>query len=483
MKRRDFLRTAAIGTGGLGTLTLAQIIERDKAYAFPTSGGMGIEEALYNLERGKEKNIMPELRPEIRNNPRAVFLIETHVDAEKDENGLFSEAVPQLKAAGKSVAGRIFVKGSRRGGSTFIKPNFTYVFPTDYNRTTGVYSSPDFIGGMVMQLRDIGNTNLVAGEGPTDARVHRFGGVYDAFDEVGLDMIEAGYQRFEHFTKKELNWRKTQNSPVWKNIPFFRPMGDEDNFLINVSSMKCHMTALVTLTVKNIQGTVPVGYGQFCTSWIEAEADAIRAGINFKRDFHRDYYQRVEASFLKHRAAGFKRFEANTDQNGSYAKYQELGGWNTFSKIKLNSAEYRDFARQVGPLMRQEMWIHRGLDAAAAIRPHINIIEGIIAVDGEELHRDNIGTHQLVNMVIAGMSPFETDAVGAWIMGHDPKELWHTRVMKERGFGENDIEKIDIYWIRDDGSVEKLKSLSEIKRRRIGLNWARNANPDERLFW
>ena len=483
MKRREFIKKAAVCTGSLAALSLYEIIEQEKAEAFSTSGGMGIEEALYNLEKGKEKNVIPEIRPEIRNNPRAVFLIETHVDASADANGLFTEAVPQLKAAGKSVAERIFVKGGRKGGSTFIKPNFTHVFPHDYNRTTGVYTSPDFIGGMVMQLREIGNGNLVAGEGPTSSRVHRLGGVYDAFDEVGLDMIEAGYQRFEHFSKKELNWRNVKGSPVWKRIPFIRPVGDDDNFMINASSMKCHMTALTTLSVKNIQGAVPKGYGQFCTPWTETETRAYRDGINFKRDFHRDYYQRVEKLFLEYRAAGFKRLEANSEHNGSYDKYLELGGWDTFRKIKPNSSELQDFSRQVGPLMRQVMWIHRGLEAAAVIKPDINIIEGIIAVDGEELHRDAIGTHQLVNMVIVGISPFETDAVGTWFMGHDPKEIWYTRVMKDRGFGENDVNKIDIYWIRDDGSIEPVKSLAEIKRHPIGLNWARKKNPDERLFW
>ena len=483
MKRRDFLTKVAIGTGGFAVMTLADIIDLEEAQAFPTSGGMGIEEALYNLEMGKEKNIMPDIRPEIKNNPRAVFLIETHVNARRDERGLYSEAVPQLQAAGKSVAERIFVKGNIKGGSTFFKPNFTHVFPSDYHRTTGVYSSPDFIGGMVTQLRDLGNTNLIAGEGPTAARTHRNGGVYDAFDEVGLDMIEAGYARFEDFAKKELNWKNVENSPVWKRIPFVRPQGDEDNFLINVSSMKCHFTALTTLTVKNIQGSVPRGYGQFCTSWIQAEAGAIRDGIEFKRDFHHDFYQRVEKLYVQHRNAGFKRWEANKSHNGDYDRYLELGGWDTFRKIKINSGEYREFVREVGPIMRQEMWIHRGLEAAAAIKPDINIIEGIIAVDGEELHRDNIGTHQLLNMVMVGMSPFETDAVGSWFMGHDPRELWYTRVMKERGFGENDVNNIDIYWIRDDGSIEPVKSLSEITRRRIGLNWARSENPDERLFW
>ena len=483
MQRRDFLKKATLGAAGMSVVSMYEILDIQNAQAFPTSEGMGIEEGLYYVEQGKAKNTIPKVRSEILNNPRAVFLIETHVDAKKDEAGLFTEAVPQLHAEGKSVAERILVKGDVKGGSTFIKPNFTHVFPHDYNRTTGVYSSPDFIVGMTEHLRNIGNTNFIAGEGPTDAKVHRSGEVYKAFDPAGLRMIEAGYKRFEHFDKKELNWKKVKNSPVWKNIPFIRPVGDEDNFMINVSSMKCHFTALTTLTIKNLQGAVPKGYSQFCTSWIDTESRAKIDDIEFKRDFHKDYRQQVEALYVKHRNAGFKRWEYNVEHNGNYPKYLELGGWDKFRKIKAGSDEFNEFKKEVGPLMRQEMWIHRGLDAANAIRPDLNIIEGIIAVDGEELHRDAIGEHQLVNMVIVGVSPFEVDAVGSWIMGHDPKELWYTRIMKERGLGENDINNIDIYWIRDNGDIEPVKNIAKIKRHPIGLNWARKKDPSQRLFW
>jgi len=478
MKRREFLKKASVMTGGLATVNFSEMVNANHANAFSTSGGMGIEEALYILEKGKEKNVTPEIRPEIRNNPRSVFLIETHVDAQKDESGHFTEAVPQLEAAGNSIAGQLFVKGTKKGGSTFIKPNFTYVPEHCYNRTTGVYSSPDFIVGVVKHLRDIGNPNIMTGEGPTNSRIHRLGGVYDAFDPAGVHMCEAGYDRWEHFKKNELNWSNVKNSPVWKRIPHIRPVNDEDNFLINICSMKCHMTGLTTLAVKNLQGIAPKGYGQFCTSWDSLERNAVRAGVNFKKDFHKDYYQRVEASFLKHRAAGFKRW----DHFGSYKRYEEKGGWDVFKKVKDDTDAFNDFMKGIGSLMRHETWIHRGLDNAVAINTDLNIVEGIIGLDGEELNRDQIGDDQLCNIVIVGVSPFEVDAVGSYIMGHDPRELWYTRVAKEKGLGECDVNKIDINWIRD-GKISPVKNISEIKRHRIGLNWARKKNPDERLFW
>lgn len=478
MKRREFMTKAAVGAGSLAALSMYEILERD-AYALSTSGGMGVEEAAQIVDRNKERNTYPEIRPEIRNNPRAVFIIETHVDARKDESGHFTEAWPQLQNEGSRISRLLFTKGERRGGSTFIKPNFTYVPEHCYNRTTGVYSSPDFIVGMAHHLRDIGNTNIMTGQTASPAINHRLGRIYDAFDPAQVPLIEAGYARWTDYSKKEMNWRKTRNSLVWKEIPYFRPIGDPDNFLINIATLKCHLTGLTTLTVKNLQGCVPKGMGQFCTPVNNVEFQAENEGIDFYKHFHKDFFQRVEASFAKHRDAGFKRW----DPNGDYDRYVEKGGYDAFRKAKKNRQALREFNNGIGSLMQHEIWLQRGLDNADTLRPDINIIEGIIGLDGEELNRDAIGDDQLVNMVIAGCSPYETDAVGSWIMGHDPRELWYTRVAKERGLGECDPERIDIYFIRDNGEIEKVRRLSDIRRHPLGLNWARKANPEERLFW
>jgi uncharacterized protein (DUF362 family) len=478
MKRRDFIKTAALGAGGAAALHMCDMLAARDALAFPTSGGVGIEEAMYRLDQGREKNIIPDIRAEIRDNPRAVFLIETHVDARKDDSGHFTEAVPQLEAEGKRIAELLFVKGQKKGGTTFIKPNFTYVYPHCYNRTNGVYTPPDFIVGVVNHLRAIGGGNVACGEGPTEARVHRLGGAYQAFDPAGILMIEAGYDRWSQFAKDEVNWRKAPDSLIWNNIPYFRPIGDPDNFLINISALKCHFTGLTTLTVKNLQGCVPKGYGQFCTSWEALEPQAAQAGIDFAKGFRPDFQERIEAEFLKHRAAGFKRW----DPDGTYTRYEAKGGWDAYRKAKKNPEALKEFMTGVGDLMRHEMWLNRGLDNAHTLKPNLNIICGIIGLDGEELNRDKIGDDQLCNMVIAGMSPFEVDAVGSYFMGHDPREIWYTRVAKERGYGECDPEKIKIFWMRDK-EVVPLKSLSEIKRHPLGLNWARLENPKERLFW
>ena len=46
-----------------------------------------------------------------------------------------------------------------------------------------------------------------------------------------------------------------------------------------------------------------------------------------------------------------------------------------------------------------------------------------------------------------------------------------------------DPEKIEINRIRENGEIERIGNLAEIKRYPLGLNWSRSDDPNERLFW
>ncbi|MCE5250285.1 DUF362 domain-containing protein [bacterium] len=485
MNRRKFIGAVALGSVALPGVNLYDLADSGRADALSSSGGIGIEEGLYILEKGKEKNIPPAVRPEIRNNPRAVFLIETHVDAVKDGDGFFTEAVPQLAEAGKSAVSDLFVRGTAKGGSTLLKPNLTYVDPIYYNRTCGVMTSPDFVAGFAEGLRTLGNTNVIAGERIAGgAKMHRETGVYAAFDERNVSLIEASYSRFAHYGKNELNWATAGDSMVWKKIPHWRPIGDPDNTLINIATLKVHDIGITTLTVKNLQGAVPDGYGHFCDPWAKVPINSVNWGVDFKRDFHQDYQQRVEASFRKHLAAGYK----NLDYDNLYAQYLEKGGWDAFRKIRNdmkaidaflpgNNYRYPD----IDNLMRLEQWLQRGLDNAAVLNPALNIIEGIIGMDGYQHGSGGIGADYLCNIIVAGVSPYEVDAVGTYIMGHDPREVLYTRAAKERGLGECDVSKIDIYRIRN-GEIVPVKSPSEIRRFSLGVNM-HGTDKNERMIW
>jgi len=198
--------------------------------------------------------------------------------------------------------------------------------------------------------------------------------------------------------------------------------------------------------------------------------------IDFDRDFVKNYYENVEAAFLKHRAAGFKHL----DYENTYPAYEAKGGWEAFKKVKGDSEKTKEFMKDIkGPLMLDEQWIQRALDSASAIRPNINIIEGIIGRDGSGF---DTGKDEICNILVIGLSMYEVDSIGSYIMGHDPNELPYTRVAKERGLGECDPAKIPLYWIRN-GEIIPVKNLSEIKRYRLGVNMHTWAETGKRLFW
>jgi len=488
MKRRDFITRTAVGGTALSTMKMWELFTAVSGEAasvtpgtggsvLPRGGGLDIEEAVEMIELGKPSNVMPEIRPEILDNPRAVFLIETHVSGRKNEQGFFEEAQPQLEETGKQIARLLFRKGTNKGGSTLIKPNATFIPDEVWNPTVGVITSPDFISGFVESLWEMSNTNVVVSERGGGIRSHRGTGIYTVFDKKNIPFIQASYANFKYYRKNELNWHKVRakDPVVWKNIPTYRPIGDKDNIYINMPTLKCHNLGLTTLATKNIQGAVPHGYGQFCTDWDLIPITADAANIDFRGDFVRDYQQRIEAGFLRHRAAGFKHW----DYEQSYPKYEAKGGWETFRKIRKDGKAVREFMDGIKNLMWDEMWCQRALDAATAITPEINIVEGIIGREGSGFA---LGEDSLCNIIIAGRSVIEVDAVGSYIMGHDPHELFYTRIAKERGMGEIDPAKIDIYRITEKG-IEPVRNLSEIKRYRLGVNMHSWNETGERLIW
>ncbi len=468
-------RTATAGAA-FAAYEFAQLAMPMPAEAVGTGGGIDILEGLDIIESGKAKNTMPEIRPEILNNPRAVFIIETNVSASRDARGFFTDARPQLHEEGKKLVSQIFVKGSTRGGSTMIRPNFTTTPDNVLSPVVGIITSPDFIAGFAEGLREIGNTNIITSARGSNVRMHRKTGIYDVFDKHNVNLIEANYRRFQDYDKKELNWHNVPKSVVWKKIPTNRPIGDKDNFFINMPKLKNHNLGLTTLAIKNLQGAVPTGYGHYCNRWDQLEYLVKQSyNINWSH-FDKDYYQKVEAAFLKHRAAGFKHW----DVEGLYPLYEKKGGWDAFKKVKGDPKKTREFMEGInGPLMWDEMWTQRALDSASAIIPNLNVIEGVIGRDGSGF---DTGRDELTNVIIVGMSMVEVDSVGSYIMGHDPNELPYTRVAKERGMGECDPATIKIYRIRN-GEITPINNLAEIKRYRLGVNMHTWAETGQRLFW
>ena len=102
------------------------------------------------------------------------------------------------------------------------------------------------------------------------------------------------------------------------------------------------------------------------------------------------------------------------------------------------------------------------LDIDSNIQPCINMVEGIVGIDGA-------GALYLNNFITISKSYAACDSLASWLMGQDPRELYYLRIARERGFGENDIEKLKIYEISDRG-VELVKDYRRLPRARMGVN-------------
>lgn len=80
------------------------------------------------------------------------------------------------------------------------------------------------------------------------------------------------------------------------------------------------------------------------------------------------------------------------------------------------------------------------VDLASILKPRVAVIDGIIAGEVHETARKPVK----MNLVIAGTDPVAVDAVGAAVMGINPRTVKHLRLAEERGLGICDLKRIDV---------------------------------------
>ena len=86
-------------------------------------------------------------------------------------------------------------------------------------------------------------------------------------------------------------------------------------------------------------------------------------------------------------------------------------------------------------------WLSKNIaDLASLLKPSLTVIDGIIAGEGHETS----GNPVEVDLVIAGVDTVAVDAVGAAVMGVDPKDVKHLVLAEEKGLGTCDLDKITI---------------------------------------
>lgn len=448
--RRDFLSTGAAFITAMpvfyGNAFASQYdIDRSKERYDP--GRKLVRNGIEYAKKGKKNNIPPVLREEILENPGAVFVIKTNVVTKKHEDGKFPAEIEQFALNGYHTARKIFRKGYEKGGTTYIKPNYVGGFNADERSlNNGISTHPSFVAGFCDALKEMGNNNIVVGA--NGAATHdNFveSGICDMMYHHGICFAEGKYESWKNYTKSEITWVNYPDGIVMKKIPFFRLVKEKDTTFINMAKDRIHQLGFTTLTIKNLQGIMPVGYMHICHGW---PTDLMSRGAE-ENVYNPDYRKEIEQLYIKHARMGYKFWD-----EGGYSKaYFNAGGWEAYQKKEFEP-DYKTFWG--------EQWGQRMMDVATNIHPYVNLVEGIVGIDSNNVLHLN-------NFIAISKSMVECDSVASWLMGHDPRELPYLRIANERGMGENNIEKIKIYEI-SDREISPVRDYRRLPGSRMGVN-------------
>ncbi|MHB9029078.1 MAG: DUF362 domain-containing protein [Candidatus Latescibacterota bacterium] len=449
--RRTFLASGAAAFSALHIPQLyAQPSKKDLAHAaeYLDPGMHLVRHAVKWANDHKKGNVPPALREEILENPSAVFVVRTSVVSQKDSEGKFPPDNEQFQREGYRVAQLIFRKGSKKGGQTLIQPNYVGGFTADRRSVNnGVSTHPSFVAGFGDALRELGNTNIVIGANGAAKHEHFVqSGVAQMMHEHGLFLYEGKYENWSDYVKSEVTWIDNPEGVVMKKVPYFSLIQAKDTTLINLAKDRIHQLGFTTLTLKNTQGTMPVGYMHICQPWNDLKRPiSLQPG---KKIFNPDYQREIEKRYVKHAQMNFKYW----DEGGYCKAYFDSGGYEAFKK-GANNADYK--------LFWGEQWGQRMMDVVSNVHPAVCLVEGIVGVDGgNALH--------LNNFVTVSRSMVSCDSLAAWLMGHDPRELPFLRIANERGLGENDIDRIPVYEISEKG-VAKI-DYRNLPRAKMGVH-------------
>jgi|GEM_PF-1127071 uncharacterized protein (DUF362 family) len=474
MKRRSFLQTtsaAAITASWTGNAFAQAKNNRDITYE-PNrpleSQGLRIRDAVKILKKGERGNVPPVLREEILDNPNAVFIIYAGIKTERGEDGKIKPCPDQIERFGFRASELVFRKGTEKRGRTYIKPNIVGSLRKEnpaVNSHGGIVH-PYFIAGLADGLRNAGNSNLAIGaRGALRHPEIVASGFQGLLDEHKIPLIEAHVQYFKDYKRSELMWHKNPEGVIARKFCSYKPTFEKKTTFINLAHAHVHPFGHTTLTLKNLQGIMPRGYGHTCDAW--PTLDIWRRQL--MDDFNPDFRENIEKSYIRHGNEGFKHW----DHGGFYKQYVDAGGYAAFKNVRgayeLKRGEERTKALDDiydvadSRLFLAEVWAQRMMDQTQVFpQPYVSMVEGVFSNghDTGAVHSDYL---------TVGQSMAAVDAVTTWLMGHDPREVPYLRIAKERGVGNNDIASIPIY-ILDESGVKKVGDYRDLKRSRCGIH-------------
>jgi uncharacterized protein (DUF362 family) len=367
-------------------------------------------------------------QPFVTEHPDAVFIWRTQMQSMEDYTP------ERLARIGGDVARGLLVASPGDEQEFVIKPNICGgpregEDPSAWRHQPGESTNVDVVRGFLEAMLDMGAAadaiTLTEGRSGLDLEhMFRYSGYEYMCQDVGVHLLNNGKDPYE---PDDLNWMDLEAGVVFREVPIVRPVNDPGVDLINIATMKAHPLALTTLSVKNLQGLVAYRYKHFCHNLEMLEAGEDRYTAEVLSHFHKDLRQRLEPGYRRHQ--------------------QEDPDWT----------------------MRDELYANRACDNLLALRPMINIVEGVLARGGTGYRR---GEDVLANTLVAGANPVHVDAVATHLMGQDPNKPNYLRLAAERGFGTRDPFAVEIYLMTPRGP-EPCADLNQLGR--LDINGAPSA--------
>jgi uncharacterized protein (DUF362 family) len=398
--RRDFLKAASL-TGSAVVLNFHKMFGKPRG-----TGYFGLHEF-------------------VENNPDAVFILRTTVDAKTN-----AEAI---KTAGHQIGQQLFVSKPDSTNAyptattnVAIKPNITSwswdtVNGYTVEGTRGIQTDANFVEGVINSLGDL----EVTSDKIYIREANYFGGqeidgtwYYDLAQRSGVNLKD--FQPVSQLAPSDIQWVDVPNGVWYKKIPYLWPVNSPASCLINISKFKSHSMGM-TLCSKNVQGTNARPYVAHCTAW-----GTTMVGVDANH-IVQDAFNSIKTKYDRHKAAGIARW----DLPGG-AGVQAGGLW-------------------------METHASRCLDNNSVLHPLINIIEGVYGREGPFVHgpgSDGKAIDQMTNVVIFGKNSRHVDIIGTYLAGHEPGNFGFFHLALERGLSKYlNPRDVPLYEWKLDGSA------------------------------
>jgi hypothetical protein len=365
--------------------------------------------------------------PFIDNHPDSVFIFRTKVDEDKNADakkqaGLeFARAVIVPRTDGVPLTHLVPIKPN-------IRVNPTLVGAAKYATVSGDFVGTDvyFTEGVIAGLRELGlSANQIFLREVNGTATSFTLGYTEMSKRTGVELRFMG-QSVGSISANDVVWTDTPDNLFYRKMPHLWPINSPNSWLLNIAKMKTHGMC-VTLSAKNLQGTLVIPYQQHC------DGPNSTLGIQ-SAHLNSNCFTAIRANFDRHKADKVPRW----DRPGS--------DWNC----------------GIG----METWASRNTDnnAALAAKTGLHIIEAVYGRDGDfsrgpnpagnDNNQNGNPANYMMNYIIFGKNSYHVDIIGHWLAGHEPGNLGLFHLAKDRGLAKTfNPANIPVYEWKGDGSA------------------------------